>query len=62
MSYNTLNALNLTNKTVILRADLNVPAHDGVVSDFTRIDRLIPTIDYLRSHNTKIVVISHFGV
>ncbi len=61
MSYNTLNALNLTNKTVILRADLNVPAHDGVVSDFTRIDRLIPTIDYLRSHNTKIVVISHFG-
>lgn len=61
MSYNTLNMLNLTNKTVILRADLNVPAHDGVVTDFTRIDRLIPTIDYLRSQNTKIVVISHYG-
>lgn len=61
MSYNTLNMLNLTNKTVLLRADLNVPVQGGVVSDFTRIDRLKPTIDFLRSQNTKIVVISHFG-
>tara|TARA_R110002126_G_scaffold13118_1_gene56223 strand:- start:461581 stop:462795 length:1215 start_codon:yes stop_codon:yes gene_type:complete len=61
MSYTKLNTLNLANKTVLLRADLNVPVQGGVVSDFTRIDRLKPTIDYLLSHNSKVVVISHFG-
>lgn len=61
MTYQKLNELDFNGKTVLLRADLNVPVQDGAVSDFTRIDRLKPTIDYLRENGAKIVVLSHFG-
>lgn len=61
MNFKTLRDLDLKNKTVILRADLNVPSKDGQVTDTTRIDRLKPTIDYLKGQNAKIVVMSHFG-
>lgn len=53
---------NLENKTVLLRADLNVPRNDhGAVSDTTRIDRIKPTIDALKAAKAKIVILSHFG-
>ena len=61
MPYQTLKSMNITGKTVLLRADLNVPAKDGVVTDFTRIDRIKETIDQLKSNNAKIVILSHFG-
>jgi len=53
--------LELNGKRVLLRADLNVPTKDGIVQDFTRIDRLIPTIELLKSKCAKIILISHFG-
>ncbi|MFD0987672.1 phosphoglycerate kinase [Methyloligella solikamskensis] len=49
------------NKRVILRADLNVPLKDGEVTDTTRIDRLLPTLELLQRNGAKIVLISHFG-
>jgi phosphoglycerate kinase len=61
MSFKTLRDFDLKGKTVLLRADLNVPAKDGIVSDTTRIDRLKPTIDWLVQHGAKTVVLSHFG-
>ncbi len=61
MPYQTLKNLDLTDKIVLLRADLNVPAKDGNVTDFTRIDRLKDTIDYLKEQNAKIVLMSHYG-
>lgn len=61
MQYSKMNDLDLAHKTVILRGDLNVPVQNGAVSDFTRIDRLKPTIDYLRAQKARIVVMSHFG-
>ncbi len=61
MSFKTIRDIDTTGKTVLLRADLNVPAKNGVVSDTTRIDRLKPTIDYLVSQGAKILVMSHFG-
>ncbi len=61
MQYSKMNDLDLAHKTVILRGDLNVPIQNGAVSDFTRIDRLKPTIDYLRAQKARIVVMSHFG-
>src|SRR5690606_17825307 len=61
MSFKTLHDYDLKGKRVLLRADLNVPAKDGKVTDSTRIDRLKPGIDYLVSKGAKIVVISHFG-
>jgi len=46
---------------VLLRADLNVPVKDGVVTDATRIERLAPTIETLIGKDAKVVVMSHFG-
>ena len=61
MTFKTLRDFDLKGKTVLLRADLNVPAKDGVVSDTTRIDRLQPTIAWLVKNGAKTVVLSHFG-
>ena len=61
MSFNTLKDMDLRGKTVLLRADLNVPAKDGQVTDTTRIDRLQPTIDYLKENDCKTLILSHFG-
>lgn len=60
-SFRTLDNADFTNKTVLLRADLNVPMKDGKVADDTRLVRLKPTIDDLRAAGAKIVILSHFG-
>src|SRR5256886_621601 len=59
--FRTLDDLDVDNKTVLLRADLNVPVRDGVVTDSTRIERLAPTIEALIARGAKVVVMSHFG-
>lgn len=61
MKFKSIRDFDLKGKTVLLRADLNVPAKDGTVTDTTRIDRLRPTIDHLAQRGAKIVVLSHFG-
>ena len=52
---------NLNYKTVLLRLDLNVPLKNGVITDETRINKIIPTIDLLIKRNTKILIVSHVG-
>src|SRR5437016_5685291 len=59
--FRTLDDLDVRNKTVLLRADLNVPVKDGIVTDATRIERLAPTIEALIARGAKVVVMSHFG-
>jgi len=51
----------VSNKVVILRADLNIPIINGVVQDQTRLNRLIPTINYLLENQSKLVICSHLG-
>ncbi len=51
----------LTGKTVLMRADFNVPMMGGKVIDMERINRTLPTIRELREKKIKLVVISHFG-
>ena len=46
---------------VLLRADFNVPLHDGRIDDDLRITAALPTLEYLRSRNAKIVCCSHLG-
>ena len=41
------------NKKVILRVDLNLPIHDGEITDFTRLDKIIPTLTYLLKRNAR---------
>lgn len=57
----TIRDIDVQNKIVLLRADLNVPKHNNHVTDTTRIERLKPTIDNLRKRGAKILIISHFG-
>jgi phosphoglycerate kinase len=57
----TLDDVDVTYKTVLVRADLNLPMKDGQVTDLTRITRLIPTITRLKNHQAKIILLSHFG-
>ena len=60
-SFQTIKDLSLSGKTVLLRADLNVPVKDGQVTDTARLERLLPTLKALSAANAKIVILSHFG-
>jgi phosphoglycerate kinase len=59
--FRTLDDLDVAGKRVLLRADLNVPVKDGKVTDATRIERLVPTIEALIQKGAKVIVMSHFG-
>ena len=52
---------NLNQKKILLRLDLNVPLSSGVITDETRIDKILPIIDFLIKKNSKIIVLSHIG-
>jgi len=60
MPFRTLDGVAVAGKRVLLRADLNVPVHDGRISDLTRIERLSPTIRELAEKGAKVIVLSHF--
>ena len=51
----------LENKNVLLRLDLNIPLKNGFITDPTRIDKILPVINFLIKKNSKIIVISHIG-
>ena len=59
--FKTLDQLDLSNKNVLLRADLNVPVADGKVTDSTRIERIVPTIREIVKVDGKAILLSHFG-
>ena len=52
---------NLNNKKILLRLDLNVPLIDNEITDTTRIDKILPILNFLISQNAKIIIISHVG-
>jgi len=59
--FRTLDQLDAKGKRVVLRADLNVPAKDGKVTDTTRIDRSAATIRELSEKGAKVIILTHFG-
>ncbi|MEA1649367.1 phosphoglycerate kinase [Nitrospirillum sp. BR 11164] len=61
MTFKTLDDIAPASRTVLVRADLNVPVQDGQVTDATRLVRLVPTLKELASKGAKVVVLSHFG-
>ena len=52
---------NLNEKIILLRLDLNVPIKNGVITDQTRIDKILPIINFLIEKKTKILILSHVG-
>ena len=59
--YKTLSDFDFKGKVVFVRADLNVPAKEGVITDLTRIQRFVPTLKEISEKGGKVVVASHFG-
>jgi phosphoglycerate kinase len=55
------NESNLNQKKVLLRLDLNVPLNNGKITDTTRIDKIVPTINFLLKNEAKIIILSHVG-
>src|SRR3954466_13001154 len=54
--------LEVQGKTVLVRVDYNVPLDkEGHVADATRIEATLPTVNYLREHGAKVVLMAHFG-
>ncbi len=53
--------LNVKDKTVIVRFDYNVPIHNGIILDDTKIIESLETIHYLLKNNCKIIILSHRG-
>ena len=51
----------LKDKKILLRLDLNVPLNNGKIVDTTRIDKIIPTLEFLIKQNSKIIILSHVG-
>lgn len=56
-----LEDINLDDKTVIVRCDLNVPMENGIITDDNRIIKSIPTIKYLYENAKSVVILSHLG-
>lgn len=59
-AFRTLDDVNVANKRVVIRLDLNVPIKDGVVTDTTRIDRVVPTLRELLKKGAAVIVLAHF--
>lgn len=57
----TVKDLNVKDKVVFLRLDLNVPIENGKITDETRIKASLPTIQYLLEQGSKIIMASHLG-
>ncbi len=53
--------LNIKNKKVVVRVDLNVPLKDKKIQDSTRIEQVIPFLQHLVKQKAKIILISHLG-
>jgi phosphoglycerate kinase len=60
-AFRTLDHADLKGKRVLVRADLNVPVENGVVSDGTRIERMAHAITEIADKGAKVILLSHFG-
>ncbi len=59
--YKTIEDLDLEGKKVLVRLDLNVPLKEGKITDYTRIDASLPTINYIADKGGKVILMSHLG-
>ena len=61
MKFKKITELNLINKVVFVRTDMNVPFKDGEITDNTRITAGLQTIKYILDNGGKVIVATHLG-
>ncbi len=62
MAKKTIRDIELKGKSVLMRADFNVPLNgDLQITDTTRIDKALPTIKYILEKGAKLILMSHLG-
>ncbi|MGM0431590.1 MAG: phosphoglycerate kinase [Spirochaetota bacterium] len=62
MGLKTVKDFDLTGKRVLMRVDFNVPLKEGAVTDTTRIERALPTIEYvLEQSGSSLIIMTHLG-
>ncbi|MCL7407990.1 phosphoglycerate kinase [Marivivens donghaensis] len=61
MAWKTLDDMDLNGKRVLVRVDINVPVENGVVTDTTRIDRIVPTVKDIVAAGGIPILLAHFG-
>ncbi len=61
MSYHTLDSINVSGKTVLIRSDMNVPFKEGKITDDTRIVASLPSIRYCLDNGAGVIVLAHLG-
>jgi phosphoglycerate kinase len=61
MSYQTLDSINVSGKTVLIRSDMNVPFKEGKITDDTRIVASLPSIRYCLDNGAGVIVLAHLG-
>ncbi|MFA5074836.1 MAG: phosphoglycerate kinase [Candidatus Babeliales bacterium] len=60
-NFKSITNLNLKNKRVLLRADLNVPTKDTAILQDYRLVEIIPTINYIQENEGKVILATHIG-
>jgi phosphoglycerate kinase len=61
MPWKTLDDVDVAGKTVLTRVDINVPMEGSIVTDATRIEKIVPTVKDILAKGGRVVLLAHFG-
>jgi phosphoglycerate kinase len=61
MAWKTLDDIDMSGSTVLVRVDVNVPMEEGQVTDATRIEKIVPTVEEILNRGGRPVLLAHFG-